>query len=150
MRVWIATLRILAAALLLTTTVLADDADDIKALVMDARAQEGAGNVDGYFQYKGSGYTISPPTRGLLSPGSTKKQAQARFDAGMKFNMQMRNFDVKFYGDTALCTYYLVGTVQGPNSDTPERWNLRMTSVWAKQSGQWKIVHRHESHLILR
>jgi hypothetical protein len=104
MRVWIATLRILAAALLLTTTVLADDADDIKALEMDARAQEGAGNVDGYFQYKGSGYTIFPPTRGLLSPGSTKEQAQARFDAGMKFNMQTRNFDVKFYGDTALCT----------------------------------------------
>ena len=143
-------LNLTLAALFLTTAVLADDVDDIKALEMDARAQEGAGNVEGDIQYKGSGYPIFPPTRGLLSPGATKEQAQARFDAGMKFNMQMRNFDVKFYGDTALCTYYLVGTVQGPNSDTPERWNLRMTSVWAKQSGQWKIVHRHESHLILR
>ena len=150
MKGWIATLKVLAAGMLLTTAVWADDADDIKALEMDSRAQESAGNVEGYFQYKGSGYTIFPPTRGLLSTGSTREQAQARFDAGMSFDMQMRNFDVKFYGDTALCTYYLVGTVQGPNSDTPERWNLRMTSVWAKQSGQWKIVHRHESHLTLR
>ena len=150
MRAWIATLTVLAAGMLLTTGVLADDADDIKALEIDSRAQEMAGNVDGYFQYKGSGYTIFPPTGGFLSPGSTKESAQARFDAGMSFDMQMRNFDVKFYGDTALCTYYLVGTVQGPGSDTPQRWTLRMTSMWAKQSGQWKIVHRHESHLTLR
>lgn len=53
-------LNLTLAALFLTTAVLADDADDIKALEMDARAQEGAGNVDGYFQYKGSGYTIPP------------------------------------------------------------------------------------------
>lgn len=106
-------LNLTLAALFLTTAVLADDVDDIKALEMDARVQESAGNVDGYFQYKGSGYTISPPTRGLLSPGSTQEQAQARFDAGMKFNMQMRNFDVKFYGDTALCTYLPGGDRSG-------------------------------------
>ena len=75
MRAWIATLTVLAAGMLLTTGVLADDADDIKALEIDSRAQEMAGNVDGYFQYKGSGYTIFPPTGGFLSPGSTKESA---------------------------------------------------------------------------
>ena len=54
-------LNLTLAALFLTTAVLADDVDDIKALEMDARVQESAGNVDGYFQYKGSGYTIPPP-----------------------------------------------------------------------------------------
>ena len=54
-------LNLTLAALFLTTAVLADDVDDIKALEMDARAQEGAGNVDGYFQYKGFRLHHSPP-----------------------------------------------------------------------------------------
>ncbi|MCH8820631.1 MAG: hypothetical protein IIB03_09985 [Acidobacteria bacterium] len=38
----------------------ADDADDVKAAVMESRAQENAGNVDGYFQYHVPQFTISP------------------------------------------------------------------------------------------
>ena len=109
MRAWIATLTVLAAGMLLTTGVLADDADDIKALEIDSRAQEMAGNVDGYFQYKGSGYSIFPPTNGFLSPGSTKERAQARFDAGMKFDMQMRNFRrqvLRRHGPSAPITWW--------------------------------------------
>jgi len=68
----------------------------------------------------------------------------------MKFNMQMRNFDVKVYGDTTVTTYYSVGTVQRPGGSPSERWSLRMTGVWVKQSGEWKLVHRHESPLVLR
>ncbi|MCH8319468.1 MAG: nuclear transport factor 2 family protein [Acidobacteria bacterium] len=91
-----------------------------------------------------------PPTGGLLSTGSKREQAQARFDAGMKFDMQTRNFDVKIYGDTAVSTYYTVGMVRRSAESEPERWNLRMTSVWVKEAGEWKLVHRHESHLTLR
>jgi ketosteroid isomerase-like protein len=61
----------------------------------------------------------------------------------MKFDMQTRNFDVKIYGDTA-------GMVRRSAESEPERWNLRMTSVWVKEAGEWKLVHRHESHLTLR
>ena len=134
----------------LTTVTLADAADDVRAAEMDSRAQEDAGNVDGYFKYMVPQFTIFPPTSGLLSEAPAKEVTQARLDAGMKFNMQMRNFDVKVYGDTAITTYYSVGTVQRPGSSTSERWNLRMTGVWIKQSGEWKLVHRHESPLVLR
>ncbi len=134
----------------LTTVTMADAADDVRAAEMDSRAQEDAGNVDGYFKYMVPQFTIFPPTSGLLSEAPAKEVTQARLDAGMKFNMQMRNFDVKVYGDTAVTTYYSVGTVQRPGSSTSERWNLRMTGVWIKQSGEWKLVHRHESPLVLR
>jgi ketosteroid isomerase-like protein len=134
----------------LPAVALADDVDDIEAAERDSRAQEDAGNIDGYFKYMVPQFTIFPPTSGLLSEAPAKEVTQARFDAGMELNMQMRNFDVKVYGDTAITTYYSVGTVQRPGSSTSERWNLRMTGVWIKQSGEWKLVHRHESPLVLR
>jgi len=144
------TLTLCLWGMFLTTAALAGDVEDVIAAEMDSRVQEMAGNVDGYFKYKGSTYTIFPPTGGLLSPGSKREQAQARFDAGMKFDMQTRNFDVKIYGETAVATYYTVGMVRRSAESEPERWNLRMTSVWVKEAGQWKLAHRHESHLTLR
>ena len=134
----------------LTPAALADDADDVKAAAMDARAQENAGNVDGYFKYHDPQFTIFPPTSGLLTEAPEKEVTQARLDAGMQINMQMRNFDIKVYGDTAITTYYSVGLVQRPGSSTSERWNLRTTGVWIKQTGEWMLVHRHESPLTLR
>jgi len=103
------TLTLCLLSMLLTAAALAGDVEDVIAAEMDSRVQEMAGNVDGYFKYKSSTYTIFPPTGGLLSTGSKREQAQARFDAGMKFDMQTRNFDVKIYGDTAVSTYYTVG-----------------------------------------
>ena len=119
----ISTLTLCLWGMLLPTAALASDAEDVIAAEMDSRVQEMAGNVDGYFKYKGSTYTIFPPKGGLLSTGSKREQAQARFDAGM---------------------------VRRSAESEPERWNLRMTSVWVKEAGEWKSVHRHESHLTLR
>ena len=48
-------------ATFLTTAALAGDVvEDVIAAEMDSRVQEMAGNVDGYFKYKGSTYTIFP------------------------------------------------------------------------------------------
>jgi ketosteroid isomerase-like protein len=150
MKTLMTTLTMTLMSLLLTNGAFADAADDVTAAEMDSRAQEDAGNIDGYFKYMVPQFTIFPPTSGLLSEAPEKAVTQARLDAGMNFNMQMRNFDVKVYGDTAVTTYYSVGTVQRPGSSTSERWSLRMTGVWVKQSGEWKLFHRHESPLVLR
>jgi len=146
-------LNLTLAALFLTTAVLADDVDDIKALEMDARVQESAGNTAGFYQYMAPEFTIFPPTAGLLAEPHTEEnrlRTQARFDAGMRYDIRVRNMDVKVYGNTAISTYYTVSTIYRPGGEAPEIWNLRMTGVWVKQSGEWKVVHRHESRLALR
>ncbi len=56
---------------------LADDADDVRAAEMDSRAQEDAGNVDGYFKYMVSQFTIFPPTSGLLSEAPDQEVSRA-------------------------------------------------------------------------
>ena len=133
----------------LTTVTMADDGDDVKAAEMDFRAKESAGNVDGYFAYKAPTYSIFPPTSGLIAGGQSKERAHARLDPTAERDMQIRNIDVKIYGNTAVSTYYLVSTTQRPGGER-ERRHLRMTGVWAKESGDWKVVHRHESPLVLR
>lgn len=137
------------AGMFLTTPMLADDAEDVKAAETDFRAKESAGNVDGYFAYKASTYSIFPPTRGLLSGGQSKERAYARFDPVTDRDMQIRNIDVQIYGNTAVSTYYLISTTQRPGVELQRR-HLRMTGVWVKESGDWKVVHRHESPLVLR
>ena len=143
---------LILVALFLTTAVLADDVEDIKALEMEVRVQESAGNTAGFYQYMVPEFTIFPPTGGLLAEPHSEEnrlRTQARFDSGWKYDINVRNMDVKVYGDTAVSTYYTVSTIHRPGVETVV-WNLRMTGVWVKQAGEWKVVHRHESRITLR
>ena len=137
------------AGMFLTASALAGDMDDIRAAEMDFRAKESAGNVEGYFAYKAPTYTIFPPTSGMLAEGQDIERAKARLGDGAQRDMQIRNIDVQLYGNTAVSTYYLVSTTRPPGGE-PQRRHLRMTGIWAKQEGEWKVVHRHESALSLR
>jgi len=67
------TLTMTLMSLLLTNGAFADGADDVTAAEMDSRAQEDAGNIDGYFKYMVPEFTIFSPTSG---------QAPARLSGG--------------------------------------------------------------------
>ncbi len=143
---------LLVLGMFLATPALADDVEDVKAAEMAARAAEAAGNTLGFYKNMVPEFSIFPPTAGLLAHPATEEnrlRTQATFDAGTKYDIQVRNLDVQVYGNTAISTYYVVATIHRPEVESV-RWNLRMTGVWVKQAGEWKIVHRHESRLALR
>ena len=101
-------LNLTLVALFVPTAVFADDVDDIKALELEVRIQESAGNTAGFYKYMVPEFTIFPPTAGLLAEPHTEEnrlRSQARFDAGMRYDIQVRNMDVKVYGNTAVSTY---------------------------------------------
>ena len=54
MKSLVLTLTLCLLGMFLTTAALAGDVEDVIAAEMDSRVQEMAGNVDGYFKYKGS------------------------------------------------------------------------------------------------
>jgi hypothetical protein len=111
----------------LATPALAGDVEDVKAVEMAVRAAEAAGNTLGYFKTMVPEFSIFPPTGGLLANPNTEEnrlRTQAGFDSGIKYDIQVRNLDVQIYG--------------------------RMTGVWVKEAGEWKVVHRHESRMTLR
>ena len=140
---------LLVVGMFLTTVAVADDVDDVKAAMQ--RSQVAANSGDAGTQILLEGLTTFGPTGGLLErfddPEERRKQRQASFDAGLKFNLQDRHIDVSLYGNsTAVVTSYRVGTISRPDGTTT-RPNNRVTTVLIKQVGQWKIVHRHLSPL---
>ena len=140
---------LLVVGMFLMPAALADDVDDVKAAMQ--RSQVAANSGDAGTQILLEGLTTFGFAGGLLervdSLEELRKDRQARFDAGLKYNLQDRHTDVSVYGNsTAVVTSYRVGTVTLLNGNTV-RPNNRITTVLVKQGGQWKIAHVHSSPL---
>ncbi len=133
----------------LTTVAMADDVDDVKAAIQRYFVALNSGDAQALAQGHLEGFTSFGFAGGLLesfdSVEEQRKNRQAAVDAGVKFNLQDRHLDVRIYGSsTAVATSYWVGTITLPNGNTV-RPNNRITTVWVKQGGQWKIAHVHNS-----
>jgi len=142
---------LLVIGMLATAVAIADDVDDVKAAMQ--RSQVAANSGDAGTQLLLEGLTTFGFAGGLLervdSLEELRKDRQASFDAGLKFNIQDRHIDVSVYGNsTAVVTSYRVGTITQP-SGRIVRPNNRITTVLVKQGGQWKIAHVHFSPLRL-
>ena len=144
---------LLVVGMFLTTVAMADDVDDVKAAVQRDFVSRNSGDAYAYAQSFLEGFTRFGFGGQLLervdSLEELRKDRQARFDAGVKFNLQDRHTDVSLYGNsTAVVTSYRVGTMTVPNGNTV-RINNRITTVVVKQGSQWKIAHVHDSPLRL-
>ncbi len=141
---------LLVVGMFLTTVAMADDVEDVKAAMQ--RSQVAANSGDAGTQILLEGFTSVGFAGGLLERfdlEERRKNRQAAFDAGLKFNLQDRHIDVRVYGNsTAVATSYRVGTITLPNGNTV-RPNNRITTVLIKQGGQWKMVHQHVSPVVL-
>jgi len=144
---------LLVIGMFATAVAIADDVDDVKAAVQGDFVSLNSGDAYAFAQSFLEGFTRFGFAGGLLervdSLEELRKDQQARFDAGVKFNLQDRHTDVSLYGNsTAVVTSYRVGTLTLPNGNTV-RINNRITTVLVKQGGQWKIAHVHDSPLRL-
>ena len=127
---------------------MADDVDDVKAALQRSQVATNTGDANSEARILLEGYTRFGFAGGLLERfdlEEARKNRQAAFDAGLKFNVQDRHIEVSVYGNsTAVATSYRVGTITQPNGNTV-RPNNRITTVLIKQGGQWKMVHQHVS-----
>ena len=142
---------LLVIGMFATAVAMADDVDDVKAAVQGDFGSRNSGDAYAYAQSFLEGFTRFGFGGQLLeqvdSLEELRKDRQASFDAGVKFNLQDRHTDVSLYGNsTAVVTSYRVGTMTVPDGRTV-RINNRITTVLVKQGGQWKIAHVHDSPL---
>ena len=139
---------LLLIGMFLTTVAISDDVDDIKAADLSVQAAFNAGNASAIVQHYLPERTTF--TGGLLrrfnSLEEQRASIQARFDAGVKYNRQIRHLEVTVYGNTAVATGYVVGTATQPDG-TSDQVRLLRTTVLIKQGGQWKQAHFHVSPL---
>ena len=136
----------------LTTVAIADDVDDVKAAVLKYITSVNAGDAEGRTVGRSPDWSTFNRGGALLARTASleeqKKAFKASVDAGVKRNYQLRNLEVKVYGNTAVVTSYLVGTRTAPNGDIA-RWTDRRTGVLVKQGGEWREVHLHQSPIRL-
>jgi ketosteroid isomerase-like protein len=132
---------------LLADVARADDVADVKAAEVAFNAAYNAGRIDGMSKYWLQGRTIYGPNGGGLTVGWTSEslaRRQAEFDAGRTIDYRIEKLEVRLYGDTAVSTFERIGRVKEVNQPTRES-HLRISGVWVKVEGQWKLAHRHES-----
>ena len=143
---------LLVVGMFLTTVVMADDVDDLKAAEDSYYAALNAGDANAWAQHHAARNTRFSPGGQLLERSDSLEEQrmnrQAAVDAGLKYNIQSRHLEISVYGDTAVTTSYGVGTVTQPDG-TVNPTNNRITRVWVKQGGQWKQVHQHISPVVL-
>jgi ketosteroid isomerase-like protein len=137
----------------LTTVVMADDVEDVKAAVQRYFAAINAGDFSTVMQYRSLERSSFSGPGGLLDVTTSSLQEQknaldAQARSGVKRNYRITHMDVKVYGNTAVVTGYLTGSRTQPNG-TVAQMRDRRTGVFVKQGGQWKEVHRHQSPLRL-
>jgi len=136
---------LMIGSLVLTTVATADDADDVKAAQLALIAALNEGDVEIIAQYLLSEHSRFPAER-LLVEGFTKEDLKAAFNAGLKLAITARHLDVKIYGNTAIATGYIEGSITLPGGIF-EEIRQRFTEVWIKQGNNWKRVHIHSSPL---
>ncbi len=139
---------LLVAGMFLMPALMADDADDVRAAMQRYGIALTTQDATAWAQHYAAETTRFSPGGQLLqrfdSTEEIRKPRQAAFDAGVKWNVQQRHVEISVYGDTAVTTSYGVGTITQPNG-TVNPINNRITRVWVKQGGQWKIAHVHLS-----
>ncbi len=139
---------LLVIGMFATAVAMADDVDDVRATVLKYITSVNAGDAEGRTAGRSPDWSTFNRGGALLARTASleeqKKAFQASVDAGVKRNYQLRNLEVKVYGNTAVVTSYLVGTRTAPNGDIA-RWTDRRTGVWVKQGGKWREVHLHQS-----
>ena len=133
---------------LLTTVAEAGDVEDIKKATLEHFVTFNAGNVAAHVDHHLKGHTGFGPNGGLLEENESlekeKKNLQADFDAGLKFNLNVKHLDVKIYGNTAVTTCYIVGSITTLNGKIVQVRDRR-TAVLIKKGKKWKEVHAHNS-----
>jgi len=141
---------LVVVGMFLTTVATADDVDDVRAVELSIHTALNAGDANAVVQHYLPERTIFQGGTLLRRFDSLEEQRndlQARFDAGIKYNRQLRHLEVRIFGNlTALTTGYVLGTVTQPDG-TVNQARVQRTAILIKQGGQWKQAHYHLSLL---
>ncbi len=119
--------------------------DEVKGAELSFNAAENAGDTRTVYLLPGR--TVFGPVGGRLFVGWTEEsrlQRQAAFDAGRKRDLRIEDLEVRVYGDAAVSTFYRVGTIREADG-TLRELHLRISGVWVRSEGEWKLAQRHES-----
>jgi CubicO group peptidase (beta-lactamase class C family) len=121
--------------------------DDLKAAVIGLFSAFNSGNVDQVEKYLAAQQNAFSRGGGPLGRFVDVEQFRRDLRAGVKLDLQINDLDAAVYGETGLTTCFYTQAVTLPNGRVRNDGTIRLTLVWNKQDGSWKLVHAHESAL---
>src|ERR1043166_622128 len=119
---------------------------EVKAAVMDILAGYNSGNVDQIEKRLAPQHNRFLGEGGFLTSFNGADLRQA-IQAGFKLKFDVYNLEAAVYGDSAIATFSMQGTVIAPNGPPRTKGPWRASYFWNKQDGVWKLVHAHQSPL---
>jgi CubicO group peptidase (beta-lactamase class C family) len=119
--------------------------EEVKSALSSLIAAFNASNVNEIGKYLSPQQNAFRRDGGMLVYFADLDQLRRDFGAGVKVNLQLYDVEAGVYGDTAVTTCFFTQTVTLPNRRIRDDGTLRLSAVWNKQDGSWKLVHAHES-----
>jgi CubicO group peptidase (beta-lactamase class C family) len=121
--------------------------EEVKAAVMDIISGFNSGNVEQIERRLAPQQNRFPGEGGFLTSFIDATELRAAFQAGFKIKFETQNLEAAVYGDSAIATFLLSGTVTPPGGNPRNDGPWRGSFFWNKQDGAWKLVHSHQSAL---
>jgi CubicO group peptidase (beta-lactamase class C family) len=118
---------------------------EVKAAVLDIMAGFNSGDVDRIERRLAPGHNGFQGEGGFLTSFIDAADLRDAFKAGFKLKFEVHDLEAAVYGDTAVTTFFMGGTVTRPNGAPRADGPWRSSFVWNRQGGAWKLVHSHQS-----
>jgi ketosteroid isomerase-like protein len=144
-------LTVLVLAVVTNVSLLADDAEDVRQATLkhfDALNKgDVAAHIAGHAPVRSVFNLDGGPLKEYTTLEAQADVLRARFQAGYKSKQEIRDIKVSLYGNVAVVTGFVVGSVIDNGATMPV--NERRTAVLVKQAdGRWLEVHQHSSPLV--
>ena len=119
--------------------------DEVKAAVLDIVAGFNSGDVGRIERRLAPQHNGFQGEGGFLTSFINAAELRDAFKAGFKLKFEVHDLEAAVYGDTAVATFLMGGTVTRPNGAPRAEGPWRSSFVWNKRDGTWKLVHSHRS-----
>jgi ketosteroid isomerase-like protein len=123
----------------------AQEEDAVRATIEAHYTAIHAGDMSTVWGHHLSDFTFFEENGRPLRHIASEANMGASLDFG-EVNVFMSHFNAQIYGDVAVATFYLVGTIT--NGDNVKNGTWRVSAVWVKEGNEWKEAHHHESPLM--
>lgn len=121
--------------------------DEVKAAVTGLFAAFNSNDVNQIEKYLAPQQNAFRRGGGSLERFVDIEDLRNDFKAGVKVSLQLNDVEAAVYGDAAVATCFYTQAVTLPNGRVRNDGTFRLSLVWSKQDGAWKLVHAHESAL---
>lgn len=120
---------------------------EVKTAVMDIITGFNSGSVEQIERRLAPQHNRFQGEGGFLTSFIDTAELRTAFKSGFKVKFEINNLEIAVYGDGAVATFFMSGTVTPPNGTPRREGPWRSSYVWHKQDGTWKLFHSHQSAL---